>query len=429
MVRIFLSSFVAILLLWGCSTTTGTVTADVAASQEPMYVDENTWILFALDAENQKKYAEAVGYYDLVYKENGDEVYADKAMDALIKGRYYNDALQRLHAKQEAQQVLSEKEQRYLVVTLLAKKDFTQAEVEAKNLRTLQNSEQNYLLSAEVYLIQKKYVEALALLEEGYKVDYSERILDKMSVIIYVNMKSPYEAIGRLKAHTKNFGYSLPITRRLATFYANQKDDKGLVEVYPHLYKLDPSSANASILVQLYWHTKEIQKLKALLEGSRTNDPLLLQIYTSEKHYVKAIVVAKRLYADTGDIEYLGQKAILEYENAPKKKSDAVVSSLIKDLKKVVVVKKEGYFLNYLGYCMLEHDRDITEGMAYVEEALDLEPESAYFIDSLAWGHYKQGECKKAAALMKKVVEIMGSDDEEVKAHLRAIKSCKEGKK
>ena len=429
MVKVILSSFIAVLFLWGCGATQSATAIKVPTSQEPMYVDENTLILFALDAENQKKYAEAVSYYDLVYKENGEEVYADKAMDALIKGRYYNDALQRLHAKRDAQKSLSEKEQRYLVVTLLAKKDFVQAELEAKYLRELQQSEQNYILSAEVYLLQKKYVDALVLLEEGYKVDYSERILDKMSVIIYVNMKSPYEAIGRLKTHIKNFGYSLPVTRRLATFYANQKDDEGLVEVYPHLYKLDPSSSNASILVQLYWHTKKIQKLKDLLEESKANDALLLQIYTSEKNYVKAIIVAKRLYADTGDIEYLGQKAILEYENAPKEKSDAVVDNLIRDLLKVVVVKEEGYFLNYLGYCMIEHNRDVAMGITYVKRALKLEPKSAYFIDSLAWGYYKQGSCQKAATLMKEVVSIMGSDDEEVKAHLRAIKSCKQGKK
>ena len=429
MVKIIVSSFVIALFISGCTVAEDGNSVTTPVVKEPMYVDENTLTLFALDAENQNKYAEAVGYYDLIYKENGKEIYADKAMDALIKGRYYNDALQRLHAKTEAGNVLSEKEQRYLVVTLLAKKDFVQAELEAKKLRELKVSEQNYLLSAEVYILQNKYVAALALLEEGYKIDYSERILDKMSVIIYVNMKSPYEAIGRLKAHIKNFGYSLPITQRLAVFYANQKDEKGLLTVYPHLYKLDASSKNASILVQLYWQATETQKLKELLEESRTNDPLLLQIYTSEKNYNNAIVIARRLYADTGDIEYLGQKAILEYENAPKKKSKIVVERLIADLRRVVTVKEEGYFLNYLGYCMIEHESDIEEGIVYVKRALKLEPKSAYFIDSLAWGYYKQGHCQEASKLMEQVVELMGSDDEEVKAHLRAIKSCKEGEK
>jgi len=429
MTKIIFSSFITAFLLLGCSATDSSNTLTTPTAKEPMYVDENTLILFALDAENQHKYAEAVGYYDLIYKENAQDVYADKAMDALIKGRYYNDALQRLHAKTEVGEVLSEKEQRYLVVTLLAKKEFAQAELEAKKLREFQASEQNYILSAEVYLLQKKYVDALSLLEEGYKIDYSERILDKMAVIIYVNMKSPYEAIGRLEAHSKNFGYSLPITQRMAAFYADQKDEKGLISVYPHLYKFDPSSKNASILVQLYWHANEIQKLKNLLEESRSNDVLLLQIYTSEKHFTKAIVVAKRLYVDTGDIEYLGQKAILEYENAPKNKSNEIIDSLIADLTKVVAVKEEGYFLNYLGYCLIEHDREIEIGMDYVKRALKLEPNSAYFIDSLAWGHYKQGNCQEAEKLMQQVVALMGSDDVEVKAHLRAIKSCKEGKK
>ena len=95
----------------------------------------------------------------------------------------------------------------------------------------------------------------------------------------------------------------------------------------------------------------------------------------------------------------------------------------------MVEVKEEGYYLNYLGYCLIEYDRDIKKGIAYVKRALVQDPDSGYFLDSLAWGYYKQGKCKEAHELMQRVVKIIGADDEEVKAHLKAIRKCTKGKK
>ena len=170
-------------------------------------------------------------------------------------------------------------------------------------------------------------------------------------------------------------------------------------------------------------------QLRQFLERTGSNDPLLLKIYMSEKLYTKAIALSGRLYDETGDVDYLGQNAIYRYEAAKDKNDTKLLDSVIGDLKKVVEVKEEGYYLNYLGYCMIEYDRDVEGGIGYVKRALALEPDSGYFLDSLAWGYYKQGRCQEAQALMERVVEIMGSEDPEVKAHLKAINKCKKGKK
>ena len=182
-------------------------------------------------------------------------------------------------------------------------------------------------------------------------------------------------------------------------------------------------------MIQLYWNAKKVPELTKFLERTGANDALLLRIYTGEKRFSEAAVLAEKLYEETGEIDYLGQKAIFTYEAAQNKHDMQLLDRVISDLKKVVAIKEEGYYLNYLGYCMIEYDRDIEAGMAYVKRALAIEPDSGYFIDSLAWGYYKQGKCEKAGELMKRVVEIMGADDDEVKAHLKAIKKCIKGKK
>ena len=414
-------------LFSGCSTSN---TPDaVVVKQEPMYVDENTLILFALDAETRNNSAEAVGYYDLLYKRTKDPVYEEHAMRALVKGGYYNDVVNRLDTKRSEKVVLSEQEVRYLIVALLAKKEMARAHSEAVALVAAYPTEQNYMMLAEVYRTQKQFIKALATLDLAYKLDYSEQVLDKISVIIYTNMNSPYQAISRIEEHAKHFGYSLLLTKRLAAFYGDQRDEEGLLKTYEHLYTLEPSKKNADVLIQLYWNTEKITELTLFLEKTGSNDALLFKLYSNSKNYTKGIVVATRLYEETGELEYLGQKAIFEYESAKDRSDKELLDSVISDLRKVVSVKEDGNYLNYLGYCMIEHDRNVTEGIAYVKRALIIEPDSGYFIDSLAWGYYKQGACQKADELMQQVVKLLGADDPEVKAHVKAINSCLKRKK
>ena len=427
MYRLLLLPLFAFILFTGCSTHSEAT--KITAQEEPMYVDENTLVLFALDAQNRNNSAEAVGYYDLLYKRTKDPIYEEHAMSALMKGGYYNDVIKRLEAKRADGVTLNEQEVRYLIVALLAKKETILAQKEAIALVEKSPTEQNYMMLAEVYRTQQDYINALATLELAYKLNYSENVLDKIAVIIYANMNSPYQAIARLETHGKNFGYSLLITKRLAAFYGDQRDEEGLLKTYEHLYTLEPSKESADILIQLYWNTKKITELTLFLEKTKSNDELLLKIYSADKNFKKAIVVAKRLYEETGELDYLGQKAIFEYESATDRTDKTLLDSVIADLTKVVAVKEEGYYLNYLGYCMIEHDRDVKTGIDYVKRALIIEPDSGYFIDSLAWGYYKEGECEKADELMKQVVELLGADDPEVKAHVKAINRCLKRKK
>jgi tetratricopeptide (TPR) repeat protein len=421
MYKVLFLPLLVFIMFSGCSTHS--LSEEVLKQQEHMYVYENTLILFALDAENRNNSAEAVGYFDLLYEKTQDTIYQENAMNALMKGRYYNDVVSRLSDRRQNGEVLSEQSLRYLIVSLLSKKDLVAAKQEALGLVEKSPTEQNYLILAEVYLAEDDYINALATLEEAYQLNYSEQALDKMAVIIYTNMHSPYQAIARIEEHSKNFGYSLLLTKRLVAFYGDQRDEEGLLNSYPHLYALEPTDYNAGILIQLYWNAKKVQELTRFLEQSNANDELLLKIYSSEKVYSKAIPLSQKLYEETGEIDYLGQKAIYQYEAADKR-DKKLVDSVISDLVKVVQVKEISYYLNYLGYCMIEYDRDVEAGIGYVKRALAIEPDSGYFIDSLAWGYYKQGECVKAGELMKRVVELLGSDDAEVKAHLNAINKC-----
>ena len=427
MYKVLLVAALSLMAFQGCSTQSAPSAA--AVEHEPMYIDENTLVLFALDAQAQNRFAETVGYFDLLYKRTKDPIYRDKAMEALIHGRYYNDVIARLEARRSAGASLSEQELRYLVVAYLAKKAYVKAEKEAQSLVKMDENEENLVVLAEVYRVQKDYLKMLAALERAYQLNYSEEVLDKIVVTLYANMQKPYEAIGRINAHNKNLGYSLLLSKRLALFYRDQGDVQGLLDIYPKLYEMEPTKEHADVIIQLYWSEQKIPELVTFLEKSHANDELLLKIYSSQKEFEKAIPLAQKLYEAHGDLDFLAQKAIFMYESAKNRSDPKLLDSVIRDLKEVVAIKEEGYYLNYLGYCMIEHDRNVSEGISYVKRALATEPDSGYFIDSLAWGYYKEGKCEEADALMRKVVELLGADDPEVKAHVEAINRCLKGSK
>jgi tetratricopeptide (TPR) repeat protein len=78
---------------------------------------------------------------------------------------------------------------------------------------------------------------------------------------------------------------------------------------------------------------------------------------------------------------------------------------------------------------MIDNDRNVEEGIGYVKRALALEPDSPYYLDSLAWGYYKQNRCEKAYELIKQVEAKLGREDIEVRTHIEAIEKCLKGKK
>ncbi|KIM09059.1 MAG: hypothetical protein KU29_02270 [Sulfurovum sp. FS06-10] len=78
--------------------------------------------------------------------------------------------------------------------------------------------------------------------------------------------------------------------------------------------------------------------------------------------------------------------------------------------------------MNYYGYLLIDHDIDVEKGIVLVQRALELEPNSPFYLDSLAWGLYKQGKCFEANEIMKFFGEQIY--EEEVLEHIEAIKKC-----
>lgn len=400
---------------------------DVPAS-EKVFEEEDTLILFALDAEERQQFAAAAAYYDILYEKSHRTLYRERAYSALLRSGQFDEVVTRVLEARKAGGGSAELS-RYLVLALMGKQAYKEAESEALALVHETKEANDYLLTSEVYLKQKEYDRALKYLERAYTIDYNELVLDKMAVIMYVNLGRKSEAIAQLESHSRLLGCSKLICTRLAAFYSDQNNVDGLLNTYTRLYALEKDPETARYIIQIYSYKKAFPQLLQFLERTGEDDDLLLKLYINAKAYDKATALAARLYEKEGDIAYLGQKAIFQYEAAENKKDEALLDGVLAALKEVVEVTREALYLNYLGYLMIDNDRNVREGMGYVRQALAEEPDSPYYLDSLAWGYYKLNRCEEAYELMKQVEAKLGREDIEVRMHIEAIEKCLKGKK
>ncbi|WP_321777861.1 hypothetical protein [Sulfurimonas sp.] len=394
---------------------------------EKAFVEEDAYILFALRAEQLKDYGNASIIFNTLWEKSEKREYLYKSLQNDIANTEYKKVVKKVD------EVIESKLDDFIlirlkIIALLGEEKFEDARVLAIKLVDISKKPTDYIMVSDIYVKQKKFDTALKYLESAYSKEYNENILDRMSIILYVNLQRKKDAIAQLETHLRLHGCSKKVCDRLLGFYSNENNIDGLLSIYLRKYSLHKSSEIANKIVQIYLYKKEHLKLLIFLKDSGSDDDLLLQLYINSKNYEKAYLLAEKLYEEKGDINYLGQSAIFEYENAKNKNNKKMQRSVIKKLSKVVKIDKNALYLNYLGYLLIDHSIDIKKGMIYVREALNIEPQSAFYLDSLAWGYYKLGKCKKALRVIKKVIKLEGGDDPEVLAHFKAIKKCKNKK-
>ncbi len=411
-----------LLFFAGCS--------QVGYNQQPhlkAFEDEDTLILYALDRERTGEFAAASLIYDTLYKESRKREYFIRSMAMLMHAGDFDTVVARTSDALETDPDWHDV-QRLQVQALVAQQRYEDAKNRALELLDKTKNSADYQLVSSIYISLKRFDMALKYLERAYAINYDEVILDKMAIILYVNLKRQKEAIAHLESHSRLHGCSKVICKRLAGFYSEQNNVEGMLATYMRLYDAFEEEDVADAIVKIYSYQKDSLRLIAFLERSHSNDDLLLDLYINAKRYSSAHALATQLYERTGKLRYLGQSAIFEYEKAEDKSDKTMLTQVMKRLQSFVAQEPEPLFLNYLGYMMIDHDLGVEEGIVYVQKALESEPDSAYYLDSLAWGYYKLERCVEALAILTRVTEELGNDDKEVLMHMKAVKTCLEGK-
>jgi uncharacterized protein HemY len=385
---------------------------------------EDTFSLYALDAQMRQKHHQASGFFAELYKQTSKKEYLYQSLRMLEQS---NDikSLSKITSEALAKDPQDEILNRFEIIILLREGKFAEASQKAFLQSEKSKTSPDYLLYAEARLKLGDYAGAVGTLKKSYVLNYDETTAERIALIQYTQLDEKSEAIEFLKEHIGTHGNSQNLGKRLGSLYADRGALEDAAKMYEQTYDSfkDPSAAEEAL--KIYVYRQDISKMTALLEKSHMNDPLLLDLYVRVKAFDKASVLAQNLYEREDNPLYLAQSSVFKYEGASNRNDPVLISEVVDGLKRANTDLQEPLYLNYLGYLMIDHDLNVTEGMGYVKRALEKQPDSPFYIDSLAWGHYKLNECVEALRLIKQVESMIGSDEQEVKDHLKAIEKCK----
>jgi len=85
----------------------------------------------------------------------------------------------------------------------------------------------------------------------------------------------------------------------------------------------------------------------------------------------------------------------------------AAEADLVKALE---LAPDEPLILNYLGYSWVDQNKNLKRGMELIGKAVQKKPDDGYFVDSLGWAHFRQGNFKDAARFLERAVELRPED-------------------
>ncbi len=395
-----------LLFLAGCSSKT------VYAPDEKAYATEDLDIFHALEYKNSGRTDKAVETYATLYKKSGKAEYLIEKIKLLIGAKRYSEAKTQI-LEANTQNI---KLQRLLVLVYLKQQKLDDAlKIALKNIKT-SNSYIDYKVAADLYLAKKEYEHSFKYMQSAYAKNQTVETLMPMVKVLVSYLKKDADAIAYLQTHLKSFGFNEALASQLLAIYGKNSNVEGMKESLKLLYNNTKKDDYAKKLLSIYGYQNDSEGAIGFLEESGYNQPLLYDLYKQKKLYSKALDVAMQLYKDTANPTWLAQAAILQYD------LEYPLTKIVQTFEQAI---EEGVndpmYLNYYGYILIDHELDIAYGIKLVKQALEQKPDSVYYIDSLAWGYYKQKKCKMA----KKYLPRLEMDDsEEIRQHIKMIKRC-----
>jgi tetratricopeptide (TPR) repeat protein len=408
--------------LAGCATKEVVVTKETT---KKVFEEEDNLILQALDYQQNGDYVNARKIYHTLYEQSQKKVYLteDAGLAFVLDDPDARDLIM-----QGIQKYPEEKNfNRLLVGQLVKEKRYEEAEKEILKLIEYDKTVQHLSIAGNLYLQMKEYDLALKYFESAYKQEQSEDLLLNIVELLYRFLGRKDDAVAYLETYANVEGCGEHTCFKLIEIYGRDRNVQGLIATYKKLYKEQPTDEIAKKIVELMLYTKDIKGATHFLEKTGLNQDMLIQIYATQKKFTEAYALAEKLYEESKNLDYLGKMAIYEYELNKTKLTPEILQSISKKFEEVTGLLKDSVYMNYYGYLLIDHDIDVQKGIRLVQDALALEPNSPYYLDSLAWGLFKQGKCEEAYAIMK----YFGDNviEEEVNAHIEAIKKCLKEKK
>ena len=399
----------------------------IAHTKELRVISEDSLIIQGLLFDEYKAYENSRRVFAKLYDDTGAKEYLFREITAsLLSGKHIENSIKRLRLWDEKYPDTLEVK-RLLIPLYLTNQQVKEAKIEAEYLIERSNEARDLDLASNPYLYSGEFRKALDLLDQAYKRTSNEDVLLRMTAVMDEYTNERKKAIQLLETHRRmNIVNSNQLFYKLLSLYIKENDIDGVLEIYKVLYDRDDQEKYLAKIIEAYVYKRDIDGAISFLEENKVGDTTLYELYKSKKYFDKALKLTNKLYKKYNDAKWLAEKAVLTYENAVDKNDKKMIDKVVAYFDKAISLGvDDSIYLNYYGYTLIDKDINVKKGMKIISDALVQQPDNTYYLDSLAWGYYKEKDCKKAYKMMKKVVDREGLEEAEIAEHWDLIQKCK----
>lgn len=387
---------------------------------------EDFYIMYALEMENERVYYEARDVYFKLFEHTNKYEYlvSSVSLATQLKDYVFVEAAIAKYLKSNIKE-----EEILLRLYSFAQLKLDKLDEAAKNaekLVSLYPNELNYDVLGTIYITQKQYLKAHDAFYKAFVISPNTNTLRTIANLEFFQLNRQKEAVSKLEDSIKKYDYDFNLSIQLVAFYEILKDNEKIENLLKEMffyYKNNDSQLQLNNTKTLFWKYVKKEKIIAFWESNKEKDDILVAAYRATNQPEKAMNVLKELYEESQNKEILAELAIVEFDMSTNKKE--VLNSVVEKLNTVLQTSSNHIYQNFLAYLLVDYELDINKGVALVKKALVQDPENIAYLDTLAWGEYKLKNCKTAYEVMKKVVDQVGLEDEEIRIHWEKIKECK----
>lgn len=286
------------------------------------------------------------------------------------------------------------------------------------------------ILGAKIALKIGDYAAAVRFLHQAFLLSGNEDYLIEEAVLIEKKLHDPQRAAALLENYLRRHpDANVGIHFRLIALYTRMHRSDLVLRIYRLLYRRDPEEGFFQKIVTLYRQIGDSEGLMRFIEAHpKGHEAMLWALYLQKRRYDKALDLAQLRYKRTGDPCWLGREGVALYARARSRgRLDSQTLSRIETLFEKALRQglKDLKLLDFYARVLIDEAGKVRQGIRVVRQALRQAPDNPLYLDTLAWGLYRQGDCKSAWKTMLPVVNTqVVKDHSRIRRHLQAIRRC-----
>jgi tetratricopeptide (TPR) repeat protein len=278
-------------------------------------------------------------------------------------------------------------------------------------LRTIPNSRTGRLVQAQLYDASRNYDRAATILE-GLLAENPQdaRALNQLLDTYHAAGRTG-EAIVLLETRLQANPDDLMLLRMALRFYGEAGDQERLFDVQERVLLMEPDSSDrASRLGFLYRQWGKYQQAVDVLEASLANQDVknpvvmvnllvsaLVDMDEPERADQRIIKAIDRFPDHEAELKYLLAVTIIGH--GEQERGEQVMRDLLAKF------PDHGPTNNGLGYAMLMRNETPAQALEMIRRAVDSDPASEAYMDSLGWAYYKLQQFEDAEVWLRKARE------------------------